>query len=184
MQRLIFDGQQLEDKRLIFDYNIQRQSTIDLQLPFHLQAPLSNWIAGSLNINIKPLKGETFLVRAKGTDTIDDVKLRIQNAEAIASGEHSNQVQNTISDKFAFTWLTDQQRLIFAGKQLDDGRTISQYGIQKDVTFYLVLSLRGGGPRDTKQSLGLVNTAQAISLWDWDGIMPGPVSLTVTFTPK
>jgi len=34
--------------------------------------------------------------------------------------------------------------------------------------------LRGGGHRDTKQSLGLVNTAQAISLWDWDGIMPGP----------
>ena len=42
------------------------------------------------------------------------------------------------------------------------------------MTFYLVLSLRGGGSRDTKQSLGLVNTAQAISLWDWDGIMPGP----------
>ena len=103
MQRMIFDGQQLEDKRLIFDYNIQRLSTIDLQLPFHLHASLSNWIAGSFTITIKPLKGETFLIRAKGTDTIDDVKLRIQNAEAIASGEHSNQVQNTISDKFAFT---------------------------------------------------------------------------------
>ena len=65
---------------------------------------------------------------------------------------------------------------------MDDGRTISEYGIQnlKDVTFYLVLSLRGGGPRDTKQSLGLVNTAQAISLWDWDGIMPGPVKVSLT----
>ena len=54
------------------------------------------------------------------------------------------------------------------------------------MTFYLALSLRGGGPRDTKQSLGLVNTAQAISLWDWDGIMPGPpVSLTlVVYTAK
>ena len=47
------------------------------------------------------------------------------------------------------------------------------------MTLYLVLSLRGGGHRDTKQSLGLVNTAQAISLWDWDGIMPGRVSLTL-----
>ena len=89
MQRLIFDGQQLDDKKLVFDYNIQKQSTIDLQLPSHLHAPLSNWIAGSINITIKPLKGETFLIRAKGTDTIDNVKSRIQNAEAIASGEHS-----------------------------------------------------------------------------------------------
>lgn len=174
MQRLIFDGQQLEDKKLVFDYNIQRQSTIDLQLPLHLRAPLSNWIAGSINITIKTLTGKTFLIRAKGTDTIDNVKSRIQNTEAIASGEPSNRVQNTI-----FIWPTDQQRLIFAGKQLDDGGTISEYRIQKDVTFYLVLGLRGGGPRDTKQSLGLVNTAQAISLWDWDGIMPGPVSLTL-----
>ena len=102
MQRLIFDGQQLEDKRLIFDYNIQRQSTIDLQLPIHFNAPLSNWIAGCINITIKPLKGETFLIRAKGIDTIDDIKSRIQNAEAIASGEHSNRVQNTNSDKFSF----------------------------------------------------------------------------------
>ena len=99
MQRLIFDGGQLEDKKLIFDYNIQRQSTVDLQLPSHLQVPLSNWTAGSINITIKSLKRETFLIRAKDTDTIDDVKSRIQNAEAIASGGYSNQVQNTISDK-------------------------------------------------------------------------------------
>ena len=39
--------------------------------------------------------------------------------------------------------------------------------------------MSGGALGDTKQSLGLVNTAQAISLWDWDGIMPGPVSLTL-----
>ena len=62
---------------------------------------------------------------------------------------------------------------------MEDGRTISEYiWIQKDVTFHLVLRLRGGGPCGTKESLGLVNTAQAISLWDWDGIMPGPVGLT------
>ena len=96
----------------------------------------------------------------------------------------SNQVQNTIPDKFAFVRLTDQQRLIFAREQLKDERTISEYGIQNDVTFHLVLRLRGGGG-DTKKSLGLVNGAQAISLWDWDGIMPGPVSLTsVTLSPS
>ena len=106
MQRLIFDGQQLEDKKLIFDYNIQRESTVDLELPLHLHAPLSNWIAGSINITIKPLKGDTFLIRAKGTDTIDNVKSRIQNAKAIAAGEHSDQFQNTILTSFV---LLDSQ---------------------------------------------------------------------------
>ena len=60
---------------------------------------------------------------------------------------------------------------------MEDGRTISEYGIEKDVTLHLVERLCGGGS-NIKQ-LGLVNAAQAISLWDWDGIMPGPVSLTL-----
>ena len=83
------------------------------------------------------------------------------------------------------------QQLIFEGRQLEDKklvfdqlkdrRTIYDYGIQKDVTILLVLRLRGGGASDVeamKISLGLVDIAQAISLWDWDGIMPGPVSVT------
>ena len=60
-----------------------------------------------------------------------------------------------------------------------DAWLISEYGVQKDVTIYLVLRVPGGGVGDTKESLGLINIAQAISLWDWDGIMPGPVSLTL-----
>jgi len=121
-RRLVFRGQELQDSHPVSEYNIRKDSKLFLVVPTTVTSS-SAPPADEIQIFVKNLSGKTITINIKPGDTVEQLKAKIEEKEDVPPSS---------------------QRLIFGGKQLEDGRLVSDYRIQKESTLFLVLRLYGG----------------------------------------
>jgi ubiquitin C len=124
-QCIIFANKQLEDDSTLADLEICKDSTLLLVLLPAVHHPAIHYPDGpgdKMRIFVRELGGKTITLQVERTEIIYNVKMKIYKVDGSRPA---------------------QQRLLFAGRQLEDGRTLAYYGIQKDTTLHLLLCLCG-----------------------------------------